>query len=221
MIYQEPFAALNPSMTIGRQLMEVPMIHEGLAETRRATRARGRRGRAPARLRAGDGSYPHQLSGGQQQRIVIAMALISKPSLLLLDEPTTALDVTVEAGSSSSSRRSRQKFGTAILFISHNLGLVREVCDRVCVMYSGEVIEEGAVGDVFDHMRHPYTRGCSAASRSPPRTRTSGRSRRSGASFPLPHERPRGCNFGPRCDLFVKGPLRCGADPDAAGGRCG
>ena len=102
-------------------------------------------------------AYPHQLSGGQQQRIVIAMALMSKPSLLILDEPTTALDVTVEAGIVDLVKGLGKKYGTSMLFISHNLGLVMDVCDRICVMYSGEAVETGTVVDVFDNMRHPYT----------------------------------------------------------------
>ncbi len=102
-------------------------------------------------------AYPHQLSGGQQQRIVIAMALMSKPALLILDEPTTALDVTVEAGIVDLVKDLGHKYGTSMLFISHNLGLVLDVCDRLCVMYSGEAVETGNVGEVFDKMRHPYT----------------------------------------------------------------
>ena len=102
-------------------------------------------------------SYPHQLSGGQQQRIVIAMALMSKPALLILDEPTTALDVTVEAAVVDLVKDLGKKYGTSMLFISHNLGLVLETCDRICVMYSGEAVETGSIEDVFDKMRHPYT----------------------------------------------------------------
>ena len=102
-------------------------------------------------------SYPHQLSGGQQQRIVIAMALMSKPALLILDEPTTALDVTVEAAVVKLVKDLGKKYGTSMLFISHNLGLVLETCDRICVMYSGEAVETGRIKDVFEKMQHPYT----------------------------------------------------------------
>tara|TARA_R110002051_G_scaffold25371_1_gene61893 strand:+ start:1 stop:1716 length:1716 start_codon:yes stop_codon:yes gene_type:complete len=152
-------------------------------------------------------SYPHQLSGGQQQRIVIAMALMSKPSLLILDEPTTALDVTVEAAVVELVKDLGKKYGTSMLFISHNLGLVLETCDRICVMYSGEAVERGSIEDVFDEMQHPYTQ---ALFRSIPLPGADKNARPLVAipgNFPLPHERPDGCNFGPRCDYFQAG--RC------------
>ncbi|MEP3033099.1 MAG: ABC transporter ATP-binding protein, partial [Pseudoruegeria sp.] len=154
-------------------------------------------------------SYPHQLSGGQQQRIVIAMALMTKPSLLILDEPTTALDVTVEAAVVDLVKDLGKKYGTSMLFISHNLGLVLETCDRLCVMYSGEAVETGSIADVFDKMQHPYTQ---ALFRSIPLPGADKNSRPLVAipgNFPLPHERPNGCNFGPRCDYFEEG--RCNA----------
>lgn len=208
MIYQEPMASLNPAMKIGKQLMEVPMIHEATS----ASDARDLALEVISDVRLPDpermfSSYPHQLSGGQQQRIVIAMALMSKPSLLILDEPTTALDVTVEAGIVELVKNLGAKYGTSMLFISHNLGLVLEVCDRICVMYSGEAVETGAIGDVFDKMRHPYTQ---ALFRSIPLPGADKNARPLVAipgNFPLPHERPNGCNFGPRCDYFEEG--RC------------
>ena len=146
MIYQEPMASLNPAMKIGRQLMEVPIIHEGVSEAE----ARKRALEVIADVKLPDPerilkSFPHQLSGGQQQRIVIAMALMSKPSLLILDEPTTALDVTVEAAIVELVKDLGKKYGTSMLFISHNLGLILETCDRICVMYSGEAVETGKI----------------------------------------------------------------------------
>ncbi|MDF3413636.1 ABC transporter ATP-binding protein [Sulfitobacter sp. M57] len=208
MIYQEPMASLNPAMKIGKQLMEVPMIHAGMNEKDAYDRAL----QVVTDVKLPDpkrilNSFPHQLSGGQQQRIVIAMALMSEPSLLILDEPTTALDVTVEAAVVELVKDLGKKYGTSMLFISHNLGLVLETCDRICVMYSGEAVERGSIEDVFDEMQHPYTQ---ALFRSIPLPGADKNARPLVAipgNFPLPHERPPGCNFGPRCDYFEAG--RC------------
>ncbi|MBM1556726.1 ABC transporter ATP-binding protein [Sulfitobacter mediterraneus] len=208
MIYQEPMASLNPAMKIGKQLMEVPMIHAGMNEKDAYDRAL----QVVTDVKLPDpkrilNAYPHQLSGGQQQRIVIAMALMSEPSLLILDEPTTALDVTVEAAVVELVKELGTKYGTSMLFISHNLGLVLETCDRICVMYSGEAVERGSIEDVFDEMQHPYTQ---ALFRSIPLPGADKNARPLVAipgNFPLPHERPDGCNFGPRCDYFEAG--RC------------
>ena len=228
MIYQEPMASLNPAMKIGKQLAEVPMIHEGVSYEEALATAREMiesvRLPDPDRILK---SFPHQLSGGQQQRIVIAMALMSKPSLLILDEPTTALDVTVEAGIVDLVKDLGTKYGTSMLFISHNLGLVMDTCDRLCVMYSGEAVETGSIKDVFDKMRHPYTQ---ALFRSIPLPGADKNARPLVAipgNFPLPHERPPGCNFGPRCDYFEdgrcnKGDIRMApiADDDRHESRC-
>ncbi len=210
MIYQEPMASLNPAMKIGKQLMEVPMIHEGIGEKEAYQRAlevvTDVRLPDPERML---NSYPHQLSGGQQQRIVIAMALMSKPSLLILDEPTTALDVTVEAAVVELVKDLGKKYGTSMLFISHNLGLVLETCDRVCVMYSGEAVERGSIADVFDDMQHPYTQALFRSIPLPSADKNAHPLVAIPGNFPLPHERPPGCNFGPRCDYFEAG--RCDA----------
>jgi peptide/nickel transport system ATP-binding protein len=210
MIYQEPMASLNPAMKIGKQLAEVPMIHEGMGEEEAMALARqvveDVRLPDPDRMLR---SYPHQLSGGQQQRIVIAMALMSKPALLILDEPTTALDVTVEAGVVDLVKDLGEKYGTSMLFISHNLGLVLDVCDRLCVMYSGEAVETGSIKDVFDKMQHPYTQGLFRSIPLPGADKNARPLIAIPGNFPLPHERPSGCNFGPRCDYFEEG--RCNA----------
>ncbi|WP_300534881.1 ABC transporter ATP-binding protein [uncultured Mameliella sp.] len=210
MIYQEPMASLNPAMKIAKQLMEVPMIHKGVGQKEAYERALQvvTDVKLPDPKRILD-SYPHQLSGGQQQRIVIALALMAEPALLILDEPTTALDVTVEAAVVQLVKELGQKYGTSMLFISHNLGLVLETCDRICVMYSGEAVETGSIEDVFDKMQHPYTQ---ALFRSIPLPGADKNARPLVAipgNFPLPHERPPGCNFGPRCDYFEAG--RCDA----------
>lgn len=200
MVYQEPMASLNPAMRVGRQLAEVPMLHAGASRAEAEARALAMidavRLPDPARIAQ---SFPHQLSGGQQQRIVIAMALMANPALLLLDEPTTALDVTVEAGIVDLVKDLGAQMGTSLLFISHNLGLVLDVCDRLCVMYSGEAVETGPIAEVFDHMRHPYTKGLMGALPLPGTDRVSRPLTPIPGQLPLPHARPAGCNFGPRC----------------------
>jgi peptide/nickel transport system ATP-binding protein len=206
MIYQEPMASLNPAMKVGQQLMEVPIIHEKVSKEEAYNRSlamlKSVRLPDPARMM---NSYPHQLSGGQQQRIVIAMALLSKPALLLLDEPTTALDVTVEAGIVELVRGLGKEFGTSMIFVSHNLGLILETCDRITVMYSGEAVETGKIEDVFDRMRHPYTQGLFRSIPLPGADKNSRPLVAIPGQLPLPHERPKGCNFGPRCHHFVEG----------------
>ena len=228
MIYQEPMASLNPAMKVGQQLMEVPMIHEGIG----AGEARRMALQVVTDVKLPDperilGAYPHQLSGGQQQRIVIAMALMSKPALLILDEPTTALDVTVEAGIVELVRDLGEKYGTSMLFISHNLGLILDTCDRLCVMYSGEAVETGSIVDVFDRMRHPYTQALFRSIPLPGADKNARPLIAIPGNFPLPHERPPGCNFGPRCDYFEKGrcdvqeiPMLPVAGDDRHGSRC-
>jgi peptide/nickel transport system ATP-binding protein len=212
MIYQDPTASLNPVMTVGRQLMEVPMIHDGVGEAE----ARRRALRMLAEVKIPDaeavlGRYPHQLSGGQQQRIVIAMALIAEPALLIMDEPTTGLDVTVEAAVLDLVRDLRQRIDAAILFISHNLGTVVRVCDRIGIMYAGELVEEGTIRTVFANPRHPYTRGLLDC------LPVLGRDKRQTPLVPIPGQldasgnRPHGCVFAPRCEHLV--PTRCESAP--------
>jgi len=212
MVYQDPMASLNPVMTVGRQLMEVPMIHEGVS-------ARVARERAIAMLgevKLADPAavmdrYPHQLSGGQQQRIVIAMALIAGPALLIMDEPTTGLDVTVEAAVLDLVRELRRRHRSAILFISHNLGSVARVCDRVAVMYRGGIVEEGPVRQIFANPRHPYTRGLLDC------LPTLGRDKRQAPLVPIPGQvesataRGAGCGFARRCAHVEAG--RCTSGP--------
>jgi peptide/nickel transport system ATP-binding protein len=226
MVYQEPMASLNPVMTAGEQLIEVPMAHAGVDRAEALRRARDMldRVRMPDAARI-LGAYPHQLSGGQQQRIVIGMALLSNPRLLVLDEPTTALDVTVEADIVELVRRLSAELGTSMLYISHNLGLIRETCDRMTVMYAGEAVETGTAAGVFARMRHPYTRALFASLPVP----GADKHMRALASIPgqvaSPLHRPRGCGFGPRCahfrdDACGVGPIAWRADDLGDGARC-
>jgi peptide/nickel transport system ATP-binding protein len=212
MVYQDPMSSLNPVIPIGKQLMEVPIIHFGQSETEAHARAlqmlREVNLPDPETMMT---RYPHQLSGGQQQRVVIAMALMAEPSLLVMDEPTTGLDVTVEAAVLDLVKRLREKHNTAIIFISHNLGTVVRICDRIGVMYAGELVEEGPITEVFRNPRHPYTRGLlscipnlGADKNSRPLTAIPGQ-------VPSILNRPKGCVFQPRCKFAQ--PERCSQDP--------
>ncbi|MGB1025129.1 MAG: ABC transporter ATP-binding protein, partial [Rhodospirillaceae bacterium] len=160
MVYQDPMSSLNPTLTVGQQLTEVMEIHglkQGKAAWDHAVDMLSEvKLPDPERMME---RYPHQLSGGQQQRVVIAMALMAEPALLILDEPTTGLDVTVEAAVLDLIRDLRKRHDAAIIFISHNLGTVVRICDRIGVMYAGELVEEGPIEAVFDAPCHPYTRG--------------------------------------------------------------
>ena len=212
-VYQEPATALNPSMTIGRQLIEGPMLHQGLSRAQ----AHDRAAEVLTEVHIPDpeaflASYPHQLSGGQKQRVVIAMALLANPVLLILDEPTTGLDVTVEAAVLDLISEIRRNRGTALLYISHNLGLIARVTERVGVMYAGELVEDAPVRELFAEPRHPYTRGLL---RAVPRA---GAHKRQAALTPIPGAVPTptsrlrsGCSFAPRCQLAVPG--RCDIGP--------
>ncbi|MGF1552050.1 MAG: dipeptide ABC transporter ATP-binding protein [Paracoccaceae bacterium] len=206
MVYQEPMASLNPALKIGKQLTEVLTIHEDIsqkdAKQRAAEMVASVRLPDPERIMS---AYPHQLSGGQQQRIVIAMALLSRPALMLLDEPTTALDVTVEAGIVELVKDLARETGTSMIIVSNNLGLILETCDRITVMYSGEAVEEGDLHTVFNRMRHPYTKGLLRSIPVPGADKYAKPLVAIPGQLPLPHQRPPGCNFGPRCDHFVAG----------------
>ncbi|WP_042695666.1 ABC transporter ATP-binding protein, partial [Azospirillum sp. B506] len=203
MIFQEPMTSLNPVYTVGDQIGEALRYHQGL--DRRAARAEAlamlKKVGIPAAERRLD-EYPHQMSGGMRQRVMIAMALACRPTLLIADEPTTALDVTIQAQILDLMRRLQEETGTSILFITHNLGVVAEVAHRVVVMYSGRIVEEGDVRSLLKSPRHPYTRGLLACMPHLGQRRgDGGRLHAIPGSVPSPVNRPAGCTFAPRCAL--------------------
>jgi oligopeptide/dipeptide ABC transporter ATP-binding protein len=160
MIFQEPMTSLNPVLPIGRQVAEPLMVHRGLSRPQALEQAAEwlERVKIPdARRRMGD--YPHHLSGGMRQRVMIAMAMVCRPKLLIADEPTTALDVTIQAQILSLMVGLKEEMGMSLLLITHNLGVVAQMASRVIVMYAGQVVEEAAVSDLFDRPSHPYTHG--------------------------------------------------------------
>jgi len=203
MIFQNPTTALNPYFTIGRQMTDVIRLHCD----RDAKRAVVRAEEALAQVGLPDTAaqldkYPHQLSGGQLQRVMIAMALACEPALLIADEPTTALDVTVQAQIIVLLRDLAERTGLSVLFITHDLGVVASLCDSVTVMYAGSVVEEGPVGDIFDHPAHPYTRKLMDT------VPTLGTGRRDfvaiAGQVPDLSRLPAGCPFHPRCELATE-----------------
>ena len=205
MVYQDPMQALNPSMRLGDQMSEVLTVHRGMAKGEAEKRCIEMLARVympdPANVMK---RYPHQISGGQQQRVVIAMALLNNPALLIMDEPTTALDVTVEAAVLDLIAELRRDFDTAIMYISHNLGVVARVSTRVGVMYAGEMVERATVEKIYKNPHHPYTQGLI---RCVPKL---GADKVGSLLYPIrgrvppPDNRPVGCVFGPRCDYVME-----------------
>ena len=199
MIFQEPMTALNPVVTIGKQVMEVFQIHRGLGrkQARDAAIEALRTVRIPAPERLVD-EYPFQMSGGMRQRVMIAMALACEPRLLIADEPTTALDVTIQAQILKLMKQLQQERGTSILFITHDLGVVAGMADEVLIMYAGKVVELGSTLQIFERPSHPYTQGLMASIPSLDSVRKAPLSTIEG-TVPGLHELPTGCRFHPRC----------------------
>jgi peptide/nickel transport system ATP-binding protein len=202
MVFQEPMTSLNPSFTVGFQIAEVLRRHEGMSRTAARSRAVELLELvgipAPARRVR---EYPHQLSGGMRQRVMIAIAVACSPRVLIADEPTTALDVTIQAGVLDVFRDLRDRLGTAIILITHDLGVVADVADRAVVMYAGRAVEEASVTELYARPRHPYTAGLMRALPSAAVTGEDGRRRLTEIPglVPPPFEDPDECAFHPRC----------------------
>jgi peptide/nickel transport system ATP-binding protein/oligopeptide transport system ATP-binding protein len=198
MVFQEPMTSLNPVLTIGEQVMETIRAHERMDPAglrRRAVEMLERVGIPSAARRQGD--YPHQMSGGQRQRVMLAIALACRPRLLIADEPTTALDVTIQAQVLDLMMDLRDELGMAIIIITHNMGVIAETADRVLVMYAGRVVEQAPVQELFDRPGHPYTQGLLGCV--PTLEQDRRRLSAIAGGLPEPGRRPAGCRFAPRC----------------------
>ena len=208
MIFQEPMTSLDPVFTIGAQIAEAVALHLHLSrgDARKRALEMLELVEIPAARRRMH-EYPHQMSGGMRQRVMIALALSCRPSLLIADEPTTALDVTIQAQILTLLAKLQREIGMAVLFITHNLGVVAEIADRVVVMYSGRVVEEGAVHGLFSQPRHPYTRGLLACLPRRALDAEAGEARRRLNAIPgqvaSPLDPLPGCAFAPRCPLVI------------------
>lgn len=196
MIFQDPMTSLNPVMTVGDQISEVIEIHEKISKQDALKRAKEMLELVGI---PGDRSaeYPHQFSGGMKQRVIIAIALACNPKLLIADEPTTALDVTIQAQILEIMRELKKKYNTAMIMITHDLGIVAEMCDEVSVIYAGRIVEHGTLEDVFDHTSHPYTEGLF---NSLPNVKDrKAKLKPIPGLMPDPTDLPEGCSFAPRC----------------------
>lgn len=198
MIFQEPMTSLNPVFTVGYQIMEILMLHQNMSEEEAEKKVIEmlKLVRIP-RAEKIVNEYPHQLSGGMRQRVMIAMALACQPRLLIADEPTTALDVTIQAQILELMNELKVKLNTAIMLITHDLGVIAEMADHVIVMYAGKVVEDAPVEELFENPRHPYTIGLMNSI--PSMVKEGSRLESIEGSVPNPLELPKGCYFNPRC----------------------
>ncbi len=200
MIFQDPMTSLNPVITVGEQIQEVILLHEDIPPSeamKKAGEMMEKVGISATRL----GDYPHQFSGGMKQRIVIAMAIACEPELILADEPTTALDVTIQAQVLDLISKLKSELNTSMLLITHDLGVVAEVCDHVAIMYAGEIIEYGTVEQIFTDPKHPYTKGLFASI--PNLDSDVERLIPIEGLMPDPMNLPSGCKFHPRCKSYM------------------
>lgn len=198
MIFQEPMTSLNPIIKCGKQIAESLRLHRGMKKKEameEAVRMMRAVGIANPEVRAHE--YPHQMSGGMRQRVMIAMALACQPQILIADEPTTALDVTIQAQILDLIRELNESMGTSVVFITHDLGVVSELCDTVIVMYTGHIVEQAPVKELFESPKHPYTKGLLNAI--PKITRERNPLETIEGMVPNPTERIEGCSFSPRC----------------------
>ena len=201
MIFQDPMTALNPIFKVEDQIAEVVKIHEKVSKTEAVKKAREMLEFVGIPAERG-GDYPHQFSGGMKQRVVIAMALACSPKLLIADEPTTALDVTIQAQVLDMMTDLKKQFGSSMLLITHDLGVVAETCDKVAIMYAGEIVEYGTLEDIFDHTSHPYTEGLFNSL--PSLDEDVDRLKPIRGLMPDPADLPKGCKFNPRCPYADK-----------------
>ena len=202
MIFQDPMTSLNPILPVNEQIGEVLRAHDRKLKRKESLEKAGEMLELVGIPKNRGGEYPHQFSGGMKQRVVIAIALACRPDVLIADEPTTALDVTIQAQVLEMMRALKQKYNTSLLMITHDLGIVAEICDEVAVVYAGRIVEKGTLEDIFDNTRHPYTQGLFRSL--PNMEDRTARLKPIKGLMPDPSNLPEGCAFCPRCNFATE-----------------